>query len=58
MESDSDIGEHALLGLVVPADEAEVPAIKTDENAQAIELRLEDPVGMIEWLGDANEWHR
>ena len=51
-------GNRDLLRLVVAAEERQVAAVEAGEDAEAVELRLEGPVGAVEGRVDERAEHR
>jgi hypothetical protein len=47
-----------LEGVAVARSQLAVVPLDVCEGAEPVVLHLEDPVGMIEWFGEANERHR
>lgn len=54
------VGKLEVLRLVIPAQENELPTVEPAEDAQPVEFRLEQPVGVVERLGHqrAEHWFR
>ncbi len=53
-----DLREPQLLRLVVPAQQRDLTAIEPGEDAEPVELGLEDPVGAVERAVDQGAQHR